>query len=97
MSRKNRARVPVVDATEVFEDTVVKMVREYGYGQRFTSDELDVIVRAMCREFGATLEEFSEYLEREDWDGLVMLAAREQTRAQMRATRMGGVLRCAAR
>lgn len=92
MSRKNRARVPMVDAAKVFEDTVVKMVREYGYGQRFTSDELDVLVKAMVTEFGPSLEEFSVYLENEDWDGLVMLAAREQTRAQMRATRMGGVL-----
>ena len=92
MSRKNRARAPVVDATEVFEGTVVQMVREAGYGSRFTPEELDVIIRAMCAEFGATLEEFSTYLEREDWDGLVMLAARERTRAQMRATRMGGVL-----
>jgi hypothetical protein len=91
MSRKNRARVPVVDAAKVFENTVVAMVRESGYGRRFTSDELDVLVKAMVTEFGPSLEEFSEYLEREDWDGLVMLAARERTRAQMRATRMGGV------
>lgn len=84
MSRKNHPRVPVVDAAKVFEDTVVSMVRESGYGRRFTTRELDALIRTLCVEFGPSLEEFSEYLEREDWDGLVALATQERT---MRALR----------
>jgi hypothetical protein len=35
-------------------------------------------------EYAGTLEEFSEYIENEDWDAIVQLATQEQTRRAIR-------------
>lgn len=84
MSKTKRKRVPTTDATRLFEKTVVSMCREKNLQNRFTPAEIDMVIQPMVREFANTLEEFSEYIEAEDWDGLAALAAQEQTRRILR-------------
>lgn len=79
--------VLTVDARDVFQRTVVAMCREVGLQRRLSPVDIDAVVRDLVADFAGTLEEFSEYIEREDWDGLASLAARERTMAQLRSIR----------
>jgi hypothetical protein len=66
------------DAMEVFERTVIAMCRERGH-QRYTPKEIDETVRRAVDDFAGSLEELADYIEREDWDALEMLAKQTQT------------------
>lgn len=86
MKRKRRLPdgVSLKDVKRIFEQTIVSMCREYRHDRRFNPVEIDVIVKAAVSCFADTLEEYSIYIEREDWDGLVALAQQEQTRKMIR-------------
>lgn len=84
MAKRKRARVPTTDATELFESTVVSLCRDHNVHRRFKPQDIDRIVQTCVAEYAGTLEEFSEYIEREDWDTIVQMAAQEQTRRAIR-------------
>lgn len=67
-----------VDAMPIFERTVIAMCRERGH-QRYTPVEIDQTVRMAVDDFVGTLEELADYIEREDWDALDMLAKQTRT------------------
>ena len=86
MAKRKRARVPTTDATELFESTVVALCRDHNIHRRLPRpDDIDKVVKTLVAEYAATLEEFSEYIENEDWDELVRMASQEQTRKAIRA------------
>jgi hypothetical protein len=77
--------VTLKDASCIFERTIVAICREGRMQRRFTPADIDLIIRAVTTDdVAAVLEEFAGYLEREDWDALVQLAARERTRRMIR-------------
>jgi hypothetical protein len=82
--RKLPKDVWLKDLKPIFEKTIVSMCRESRHDRRFSPVEIDAIVRAAVSCFADTLEEYSVYIEQEDWDGLVALAQREQTRKMIR-------------
>lgn len=88
---KRKKRLPegvtLVDAKDVFESTVVELCKEARCHRRFSPSDIDVIVVELVAEFATTLEEFSIFLEREDWDGLCALAAQERTMEMLRGRR----------
>ncbi len=84
MAKRKGARVPTTDATKLFESTIVAMCRDHNVHRRFKAEDIDRIVQSCVAEYAATLEEFSEYIEREDWDALVQMASQEQTRRAIR-------------
>lgn len=67
-----------IDAMPIFERTVIAMCRERGH-QRYTPVEIDQTVRLAVDDFTGTLEELADYIEREDWAALDMLAKQTQT------------------
>jgi hypothetical protein len=77
--------VPTTDATQLFESTIVAMCRDHNVHRRFKPQDIDRIVQTCVAEYASTLEEFSEYIENEDWDALVQMASQEQTRRAIRA------------
>jgi chaperonin GroEL (HSP60 family) len=76
--------VPTTDATQLFESTIVSLCRDHNVHRRFKPQDIDRIVKACVAEYASTLEEFSEYIENEDWDALVQMASQEQTRRAIR-------------
>jgi hypothetical protein len=84
MAKRKRARVPTTDATKLFESTVVALCRDHNVHRRFKPQDIDRIVQTCVAEYAGTLEEFSEYIENEDWDALVCMASQEQTRRAIR-------------
>jgi hypothetical protein len=76
---------PTVGVVPKFERTLVELCREMGYHRRYTPVEIDRIICSITTEdFAGTLEELGTLIEREDWDALVQLAARERTRRMIR-------------
>ena len=88
MAKRKRQRLPdgvtLKDVTQVFEKTMVALSRDHNIHRRFKPQDIDRIVQACLPEFASTLEEFSEYIENEDWDALVQMASQEQTRRAIR-------------
>jgi chaperonin GroEL (HSP60 family) len=88
MAKRKRQRLPdgvtLKDVTQVFEKAMVALSRDHNVHRRFKPQDIDRIVKACLPEFAATLEELSEYIEREDWDALVQMASQEQTRRAIR-------------
>lgn len=87
--KRKRPRLPdgvtLKDVAPMFERTIVAICREGRMQHRFTPVDIDRIICAITTDdFAGTLEEFSVYLEREDWDGLVQLATQERTRRMLR-------------
>jgi chaperonin GroEL (HSP60 family) len=89
MAKRKRQRLPdgvtLKDVTQVFEKAMVALSRDHNVHRRFKPQDIDRIVKACLPEFTATLEELSEYIEREDWDAIVQMASQEQTRRAIRA------------
>jgi DnaJ-domain-containing protein 1 len=80
--------VTLKDASFIFEKTIVSICREGRMQRRFTPADIDLIIRAVTTEdVAAVIEEYASYIEREDWDALVQLAAQERTMRMLR----GGV------
>ena len=77
--------VTLKDVTRVFEKSVVALCRDHNMHRRFKPQDIDRIVQTCVAEYASTLEEFSEYIENEDWDALVQMASQEQTRRAIRA------------
>ena len=88
MAKRKRQRLPdgvtLKDVTQVFEKAMVALSRDHNVHRRFKPQDIDRIVKACVAEYASTLEEFSEYIEREDWDALVQMASQEQTRRAIR-------------
>ena len=87
MAKRKKQRlpdVPTTDATQLFENTIVAMCRDHNVHRRFKPQDIDRIVKTCVAEYASTLEEFSEYIENEDWDALVQMASQEQTRRAIR-------------
>ena len=90
--KRKRPRMPPLpegvtlkDVAPMFERTIVAICREDRMQRRFTPVDIDCIICSITTEdVAATLEEFAGYIEREDWDALVQLAARERTRRMLR-------------
>ena len=76
--------VTLKDVTRVFEKSVVALCRDHNMHRRFKPQDIDRIVQTCVAEYASTLEEFSEYIENEDWDALVQMASQEQTRRAIR-------------
>ena len=89
MAKRKRQRLPdgvtLKDVTQVFEKAMVALSRDHNIHRRFKPQDIDRIVQACVAEYASTLEEFSEYIENEDWDALVQMASQEQTRRAIRA------------
>ena len=89
MAKRKKQRLPdgvtLKDVTQVFEKAIVALSRDHNIHRRFKPQDIDRIVQAGVAEYASTLEEFSEYIEREDWDALVAMASQEQTRRAIRA------------
>ena len=89
MAKRKRQRLPdgvtLKDVTQVFEKAMVTLSRDHNIHRRFKPQDIDRIVQTCVAEYASTLEEFSEYIEREDWDALVQMASQEQTRRAIRA------------
>ena len=89
MAKRKRQRLPdgvtLKDVTQVFEKAVVALSRDHNIHRRLPRpDDIDKVVKTLVAEYAATLEEFSEYIENEDWDALVQMASQEQTRRAIR-------------
>ena len=89
MAKRKCQRLPegvtLKDVTQVFEKAMVALSRDHNVHRRFKPQDIDRIVKACVAEYASTLEEFSEYIENEDWDALVQMASQEQTRRAIRA------------
>ena len=88
MAKRKRQRLPdgvtLKDVTQVFERAMVALSRDHNVHRRFKPQDIDRIVKACVAEYASTLEEFSGYIENEDWDALVQMASQEQTRRAIR-------------
>ena len=88
MAKRKRQRLPdgvtLKDVTQVFESTIVSLCRDHNVHRRFKPQDIDRIVQTCVAEYASTLEEFSEYIENENWDALVQMASQEQTRRAIR-------------
>ena len=88
MAKRKRQRLPegvtLKDVTQVFEKAMVTLSRDHNIHRRFKPQDIDRSVKACVAEYASTLEEFSEYIENEDWDALVQMASQEQTRRTIR-------------
>ena len=88
MAKRKRQRLPdgvtLKDVTQVFEKAMVALSRDHNIHRRFKPQDIDRIVQTCVAEYASTLEEFSEYIENEDWDALVQMASQEQTRRAIR-------------
>ena len=92
MAKRKKPKLPPLpegvtlkDIAPLFERTIVAICRERRMHRRFTPADIDRIVSGITTDdVAATLEEFSEYIEAEDWDALATLAAQEQTRRILR-------------
>lgn len=90
--KRKRPRLPdgvtLKDVAPMFERTIVAICRESRMQRRFTPVDIDCIICSITTEdFAGTLEEFAGYIEREDWDALVQLAAQERTMRMLRGGR----------
>jgi len=88
VAKRKRQRLPdgvtLKDVTQVFEKAMVALSRDHNIHRRFKPQDIDRIVQTCVAEYAGTLEEFSEYIENEDWDALVQMASQEQTRRAIR-------------
>lgn len=79
----------LIDLQEVFERVCVEEGAAYRNRYGWNHVETDDTVAAMIAAFKDTLEEFADYVEDGDVEGLAALANRERTRRLLRATRAG--------
>ena len=91
MAKARRARLPddvfLKDVMPMFESTVIDSGKPYARRHRWSRRETDGALVNMGDVLVDSLETLADYIEREDWDELVALAAQEQTRRMIR----GGV------
>ena len=81
--------IRLIDLQQVFERVCVEEGAAYRNRYGWNHVETDDTVGAMIATFKDTLEEFADYVENGDVEGLTALANRERTRRLMRATNAG--------
>lgn len=79
----------LIDLRRVFERVCIEEGAAYRNRYGWNHAEVDDTVAAMLATFKDTLEEFADYVEDGDVEGLTMLASQERTRRLLRATRSG--------
>ena len=77
----------LLDARDLFERTLIVLCREHRLGDRLSPDDIEGVVDSMVGAFPGTVAELAGLVDREEWDEISALAARERTMKNLRQGR----------